>query len=246
MDNSVGIIMPAYNAGSYIKSSIESVLAQSHSNWNLYIIDDASTDNTREIVLSFLDPRIIYKRQSKNLGVAMTRNVGIDLSSEKYLAFLDSDDIWMPKKLEMQIKFLEAGYDVVCSNYMIFEDDFDRNKGVRTFSELISISDMLKSNKIGNLTGIYNQFNLGKFYQESIGHEDYFMWLKIISKAKLAYCVQMPLARYRLSPNSLSGNKLKAAFWQWLIYRKYLNLSIFKSLYFFLFYIYNSLSRKNR
>ncbi|MBG5950644.1 glycosyltransferase family 2 protein [Proteus terrae] len=234
--------MPAYNAEKTIFYSIESILNQTYSNFKIYIINDNSCDKTENIILSFSDERIIYIKNKKNMGVSLSRNIGIKLSKGKFIAFLDSDDLWVPNKLEEQYKKLINGWDVVCSNYTTF-DETNQIKH-RVSPEIINYSDMLLSNFIGNLTGVYNKDNIGKVYQKNKGHEDYIMWLDILKKSKKAYCIQKPLAKYRISEKSLSGNKLKAMQWQWSIYRNELNLSFIKSSYYFINYIYNALKKR--
>ncbi|HGJ5860502.1 MAG TPA: glycosyltransferase family 2 protein [Arsenophonus nasoniae] len=154
------IIMPAFNVENTIGISISSVLNQTNNNFRLYIINDASNDNTKNIIKSFSDDRIVYIENNKNLGVSKSRNIGIQSCQGKYIAFLDSDDIWLPTKLEEQLVFLENGWDVVCSNYISFDEKL--NKKERLSPEIINYTDMFKTNLIGNLTGVYNRERLGK------------------------------------------------------------------------------------
>lgn len=243
MIETVSIIMPAYNAEAFIVSSINSVLAQTYEDWKLYVIDDASIDNTESLVLSFNDPRICYIRQASNQGVSIARNVGISAAQGRYIAFLDSDDQWTENKLKSQLFMLENGYDVVCSNYSTFSNSIDSTISTRTFPSEFTYSDMLTGNKIGNLTGVYNQERIGKVFQRQVGHEDYIMWLDVMSRISKCFCVQDNLAYYRVSETSLSGNKFKASLWQWDIYRKHLGLGVFKSAYYWHCYVLNALVR---
>ncbi|EOX5954297.1 glycosyltransferase family 2 protein [Providencia rettgeri] len=243
MDNETfSIIMPAYNSEKTIIDSINSVLEQDFDSFILYIVNDASSDNTKDMILSINDKRIIYLENERNLGVAESRNKALIKAKGEYIAFLDSDDIWLPKKLSYQLKLFNEGWDVVCSNYITFTHL--NSSTIRKSPQVITYTDMLKSNFIGNLTGAYNRKKLGVFQQKKIGHEDYIMWLQIIQKAKKAFCIQEPLAKYRLSENSLSGNKLKAMTWQWSIYRNEVKLSILKSSYYFSHYILNALKKR--
>lgn len=244
MKAKVAIIMPAHNAERTIKKSIESILNQTFPDFILYIINDASTDNTKSIILNFSDPRIVYLENEYNMGVASSRNKGIKLSNSQYIAFLDSDDLWLPEKLQKQITYLEDGWNVVNSNYYSFKKHENELLSVRKSPNVISYECMLKSNFIGNLTGIYNCENVGKIYQKQSGHEDYIMWLEIIKKANKSFCIQEPLAKYRLSDDSLSGNKFKAMKWQWKIYRDELGFNILKSLYYFMFYTVNAIKKR--
>ncbi|WP_407731289.1 glycosyltransferase family 2 protein [Pseudocitrobacter faecalis] len=240
----VSIIMPAYNSSSFIADSISSVVNQEFQDWHLYVIDDASTDSTADIVKAFLDERITYIYQQENKGVAITRNVGIEICSGDYIAFLDSDDIWEPSKLRLQIPYLEEGHDIVCSHYALFKDVPDNIIDIRTSPVRIDYSRMLRGNCIGNLTGIYNRSKLGRCLQKKCGHEDYLMWLELLNSTGHAICVQQVLARYRVASNSLSANKIKTASWQWRIYREYLRMNILKSAYYFVCYGFNSLVKR--
>jgi Glycosyltransferases involved in cell wall biogenesis len=237
----VSIIMPAYNAERFIAKSIESVLAQTFTNWRLYIIDDASGDNTSIVVNSYNDPRITYVLKAENEGVAAARNEGIRRAQGHYISFLDSDDLWESQKLEKQLLMLEQGFDVVCSSYGVFSDDANFLLGIRCFPEVFTYSRMLRGNCIGNLTGIYNQKKLGKCFQHRCGHEDYLMWLELIQRAGKGYCVKGVLAKYRISASSLSGNKIKAAKWQWNIYRQMLGLGFLFSSYLWVNYVFHAL-----
>ncbi len=243
----VSIIMPSYNSATTIVSSIESVQQQDYPHWELLITDDGSTDNTVELVreLADDDPRISIEVNPVNSGAGFSRNQSIKRSKGKYIAFLDSDDIWATNKLESQIKVLEAGYDVVCSHYHTFIDDIDKIQVTRRFPVEFNYYSMLYGNKVGNLTGIYNQDTLGKVYQQNIGHEDYLMWLELVKRAGKAFCVQEALAYYRVSSTSLSGNKLKASLWQWKIYREQLGLGLFQSIYYWYGYVLNALIRES-
>lgn len=241
----VSIIMPAFNAGETLSVSIESVISQSIPDWVLYVIDDASTDNTSEIIRKYAveDNRIIYIGMQYNSGVAAARNAGLSAAKGKYIAFLDSDDIWLTHKLKSQVEVLDSGFDVVCSNYKTFFGDITNEVTTRKFPKTFEYKHMLKGNKIGNLTGIYNQEKISKVYQSDIGHEDYVMWLDIVNKTKRVYCIQEVLAYYRLSEKSLSANKIKASLWQWKVYRVHLKLGFFKSMYYWLSYAFNVLHR---
>lgn len=244
MKEIVSVIMPAYNAEKTIKLSIDSVLRQSFVDFKLYIINDASSDGTEKIVKEFDDPRIVYLKNEQNVGVAQARNKGLELCKGTYISFLDSDDIWYYNKLERQIHYLSNGVDIVCSYYETFLDSADDVVTIRRSPENITFNMMLKSNYIGNLTGIYNAEKLGKVYQENIGHEDYVMWLELMKYSSGCYCIKEALAKYRLSNNSLSGNKFRAILWQWHIYRKSLSFNLLKSLYYFTHYIINGISKR--
>lgn len=245
IDLKVSIIMPVYQAGRTIEKAVSSVIAQSYEHWELIVIDDFCPDNSCKQIESLIanDSRIIQIKNIYNEGVAASRNKGIEQAKGEVIAFLDSDDYWHENKLSLQLDRINEGYDVVCSNYFRVSSDKILFK-VRS-SEIFDYSDMLKSNKIGNLTGVYRCDHIGKIYQKNIGHEDYLMWLEIVRATHEVYCVQQNLAYYQVTNNSLSANKLQAMIWQWKIYRRELRFSKMKSIWLFMYYIYLSFKKRH-
>lgn len=240
----VSIIMPVYKASETIKQAVESVISQSYENWELIIINDCCPNNSCNEIKSLVAgcSKIKQINNRVNKGVAASRNIGISIAQGEILAFLDSDDYWHQDKLMLQIIKIKEGFDIISSNYFRLRPN---SKNIEVFhKEIFNYLDMLKSNQIGNLTGIYRCDRLGKFYQKDIGHEDYLMWLQIIRKAERGYCVQQPLAYYRVSEDSVSSNKLKAITWQWKIYRQELQLNLVSSLWLFLNYLHKALKKR--
>lgn len=240
----VSIIMPCYNSSSYVAAAIDSVIAQAYTAWELIIIDDASEDNTNEVLQRFSGWKNIYIiRNERNLGVSESRNRGIEEAKGRYIAFLDSDDLWHPEKLQKQISQMrKTGLSACCSYYDLI-DEHSRKKGVREVSTpFVSYSTNLKFNQIGNLTGIYDCKKIGKVFQVDIGHEDYLMWMTIL---KLTDCdvVHESLASYRLC-GGVSSNKIKAAIWHSKILYQYLNLRFHKYLFFMATYVLNGVFRR--
>ncbi|MFW2161466.1 glycosyltransferase family 2 protein [Acinetobacter beijerinckii] len=246
----VSIIMPAYNASATISDSIESVLSQSYKQFELIVIDDCSLDNTKEIVERYvaLDQRIKLISKDKNEGVAYARNNGIDHATGNYVAFLDSDDMWDTVKLEKQINvFLEnKEISVVFSSYYRFNTN-GINKLVNA-PVFVNYKKLLKGNCIGNLTGIYKLDKATLIRQKKIGHEDYLFWLEVLSNCPNAVGIglQEPLAFYRVVEDgrNLSGNKVRAAFWTWKIYRRYLKIGLGMSIFYFFCYIINATAKR--
>lgn len=155
VDNLVSIIMPAFNNAGYICESIDSVLAQTYTDWELWVVDDGSTDNTADVVKKFKDRRIHYVKQAKNKGVAAARNLGIEKSQGRFLAFLDSDDIWLPEKLEKQLAFMNRKKcGMSYTEYRQFANRSDvAGKLIRT-RDSVDYQVLLKGNDIGCLTVI--------------------------------------------------------------------------------------------
>jgi len=238
------VIMPVYNAADTLCESIESVLNQTFDNFELIVIDDCSTDGCRALINKYAgqDFRIRPIFSEVNNGVSISRNLGIESTKGRYIAFLDSDDLWLPDKLEAQYRIFNDGACVVYSSYIrFFPNGTERIVKVPPQS---TYKSLLRGNCIGNLTGAYDSYALGKFYQKPIGHEDFLMWLQILSSGAVAKGLERPLARYRVGINSLSGNKLRAAIWTWNIFRVELGLSFWKSSVNFSWYAVASLLKR--
>ncbi|PLY38647.1 glycosyl transferase [Pectobacterium carotovorum] len=243
-DGLVSIIMPVYNAERYLKHSVDSVLNQTYDNFELIIINDASTDSVKEIITGFNDARIKYIENENNVGVAESRNRGINKAVGEYLAFLDADDYWLPTKLEFQIGTMKKNGAFCChSAYERMNSDFSSVLGTVKAKEYVSFNDMLKSNFIGNLTGIYNVKHNGKCYQKKVGHEDYLMWLHVTKKCS-SVGINHVLARYRVSDNGVSSNKIKAMTWHYNILRNELKISFSKSCFLFFMYAVNAIIKR--
>lgn len=227
----VTVIMPAYNAQAYIAETIDSVLRQTVADWELLVLDYCSADDTCAIVESFArqDNRITLIRNERNLGVARTRNHGLEQSRGSYVAFLDSDDVWRPNKLEKQIARLEQTSGALCySSYAIIRQDGRRDYAV---PESISYEDILKENVIGCSTVVITAEIAKKYcFRPDFFHEDYAFWLQILKDGYLAVGCTEILADWRYVENSRSFNKWKSAQNRWSIYRKFLKLPFVKSL----------------
>ncbi|OBU32396.1 glycosyltransferase family 2 protein [Photobacterium phosphoreum] len=241
----VSVIMPAFNAEKTVVKAIESVIGQTYLNIELVITDDNSTDDTVNIIKQYcnIDHRIVYLKNSNGKGSSNARNNSIKHSSGDFISFLDSDDIWHPKKLELQIEAMNKNNCLASHSSYYRVDESGNNISLVKPREKVTYKDMLTHNHIGNLTGIYNSKVLGKFYQKNIGHEDYEMWLRILSKTD-SISVLEPLASYTVSTNSLSANKLKAAKWHYNILRNEIGLNTLKSSFYFSHYVYNAIKTR--
>jgi glycosyltransferase involved in cell wall biosynthesis len=234
--------MPAHNSSATISSAIDSVLAQTYQNWELLVINDNSSDNTEDIVNEYVknDSRIkLFKTDKTFKRPFYPRNIGIENANGRFIAFLDSDDLWLPTKLEHQIPLFEMkDVAVVFSYYEKFDSQNDTNKNrIVKSSSVLTFKSALYGNQIGNLTGIYDTQKVGKVFFESIGHEDYVLWLTILKQGFKAKNTNTVEARYRVSHNSVSSNKGEAAKWTWNIYQNVLGFNILKSMYYFAFYM---------
>jgi len=244
----VSIITPVYNAERYLAKTIESVIKQTFKNWELIIIDDYSTDSSKEIINNYLkiDSRIKLFSRLENFGVAVSRNYGIEMANGKYIAFLDSDDLWDENKLETQLsKMIQNGYSLCYSAYRkIDENGKITARHVHVKESGTTYVDLLKHNEIGFLTSIFDVEKIGKNKFIRVGHEDYVYWLQILKKGHIAYGNNNVLASYRVHSSGISSNKIKAANYTWNIYSNIEKLGLVKSVYFFINYAFNSTIKK--
>ena len=238
----VSIITPSYNSAKYIAQTIESVLAQTYTSWEMIIVDDCSKDNSIEIIEKYLknDSRIKLHQLEKNSGAAVARNRAIEEAKGRYIAFLDADDLWKPEKLEKQLPFMhENDLAFSYSSYDLIDED-GNSLGTFSTKESLSYEGMLKTCSVGCLTAIYDTEKLGKVYMPLIRiQQDYGLWLKILKEIKTTKGILEPLGTYRILKNSVSSNKRKAAQHQWKIYREAEKLNLFHSVYYFVQYAYN-------
>ena len=247
MENSmVSVVTPSYNSEKFISRTIESVLAQTCQDWEMIIVDDGSPDNSNEIINKFIkkDGRIRLIKLEKNSGPAIARNMAIKEAKGRYIAFLDADDLWLPKRLERAIGFMNENKSAFTySSYgLIGEDDSDLGEFI--IRPEVSYRDLLKTNSIGCLTAIYDTKMLGKLYMPDIlKRQDYGLWLKILKQIKVAKGIIEPLAIYRIRKNSVSSNKLNVARYQWKMYRELEGLGLFMSFYYFVHYAWNGLRK---
>jgi glycosyltransferase involved in cell wall biosynthesis len=242
-DTLVSIIIPCYNSSKFISQTIESVLNQTHQNWEMIIVDDCSTDNSVRILTEYIknDERIKLIKLEKNSGPAIARNRATEEAKGRYIAFLDSDDVWLPKKLEIQLKFMSKNKVSLCYSSYYLIDETGIETGLFITKEKSNYDKLLKSNFIGNLTAIYDTEYLGKQYTNNVRRQDYALWLKILKRIDEANGILEPLAKYRIHNKSISANKIKAASWQWNIYRNVEKLNLIKSMYYFMHYAYYGL-----
>ena len=244
----ITIIMPAYNCDKYIADAVRSVKEQTFKDWELYIIDDCSTDNTKAVAESLAadDKRIKVLRNDWNSGVSKTRNKGIKIADSDYIAFLDSDDAWEPDKLEKQVRLAvgnpQAGLIFTGSGFM--NEDGERLEYILHVPERISRKELLKQNVISCSSVLVKKELITKHLMPETGimHEDFASWLGILKDEKFAYGIDEPLLIYRISSSSKSGNKIKAAGMNWRTYR-HAGLNIFQSVYYMGWYIVRGLMK---
>lgn len=229
----VSIIMPSYNTADYIGESINSILNQTYQNFEIIIVDDCSTDNTDEVIAGFKDDRIKYLKNEENSGAAISRNRAIRNAKGKWVAFLDSDDVWMPEKLEKQIKFMEENdYKFTCTDYRI------RLNGewmpyINTGPMVVNKRRMYNYNYFSTITVMYDREYVGLVQIPDLKkRNDYAMWLKIIEKTN-CYRLKECLSFYYKHDGSISsGSKLNLIKYHYIMFNKGLAKGKFLSVVF--------------
>ncbi len=243
----ISVITPAYNAGAYIAETIKSVKSQTYTDWEMIVVDDCSKDDTYEIAMKFSleDDRIKVIQHSVNKGVAEARNTALKIAKGEFIAFLDSDDLWLPQKLEKQLDFMVKN-DCALSYtmYQTFQDSENPGKIVAVPKKM-TYTDIFKNTAIACLTVMVNKEKAGEFYMPPLKHtEDQCTWQEILKKGYVAYGLNENLALYRTNANSLTGNKKKVIKRQWSTYRDYYKFSILKSSYYFICYAFNAIKKR--
>lgn len=241
MSELVSIIMPVHNAATYLEEAISSVISQSYKNWELIIVDDASEDSSLEIArkMAAQDSRIRVLVNDTPTGYPATpRNVAIDAAKGRYIAFLDSDDSWLPGKLEQQLPMFSSDerIGVVFSNYEKMDKNSQRRNRVVVAPHETTYDKLLLGNTIGNVTGIYDTKRVGKVHFKRVRHEDYAMWLSILKRGFVARNTGTVTALYRVTDDSVSSSKRRLLSWQWNIYRNVEGFGFLRSAYYYLNY----------
>lgn len=231
----VSVIMPTYNCGRFITETIESIRAQTYENWEIEIVDDCSKDDTKQVVEALMekDPRIHYHCLETNSGAAVARTEAMKLARGEYMAFCDSDDLWMPDKLERQLAFMnENGYAFSCTAYeQIDEESNSLNRVIKTVKKT-DYNRLLLDCPVGNSSVMYNVGMMGKFEVPNIRkRNDDALWLTMLKKEKYIWGMPDVLMRYRIRKNSISSNKLSVIKYHWILYREIEHLSVLRSLF---------------
>ena len=250
VDNLVSIVIPVYNCEKFLKDTIKTIQEQTYTNWEAFFVDDCSKDNSVEIIKEAekSDSRIKLIKLEKNSGAAIARNTGIKNAKGRYIAFLDSDDLWEKEKLEKQLKFIKEGnYAFTFTGYEFIEEDGTRTgKKVHVPKEL-TYKQALKNTVIFTSTVIFDISILGKKLIEMPNikrGQDSATWWKVLKNNNIAYGLDENLSLYRRSKGTLSSNKIKALKRTWNLYRNVEHFSVFKSMYYFSIYVVNAIKRR--
>ncbi len=233
IDGLVSVITPAYNCADFIGKTIESVVSQTYTNWEMIIVDDCSTDNTEDVVKKYSenDSRIKYYCLARNSGAAAARTEAMRRAVGEYMAFLDSDDLWLPGKLEKQLGFMKNnGCAFSCTEYEQVDENGKSNGRIIKTVKKTDYNRLLLDCPVGNSTVMYNVRKMGKFEVPDIRkRNDDALWLKMLKKEKYIYGMPEVLSQYRIRENSISSNKFKLIKYHWILYRDIEHLSVFRS-----------------
>ena len=243
MNNKVTVVTPTWNSEKYIKLTIESVQSQTYKNWEMLIVDDCSTDNTVDIIKEKAkqDSRIILIKLKENQGAAVARNIAVHNGTGRYIAYLDSDDIWKPKKLEQQVNFMQknncgftrTSYEVIdCMGKKL-------NKKIYMLDK-VDYKRFLTNNLLQTVGIMIDTFKIDKKFLEMPNmrrRQDAATWMQILKAGNTCYGIKEVLAEYRRTPNSLSSNKIKSVIGTWKLYKNYEKLPLIFSCYCFIRYV---------
>jgi len=245
MEALVSIITPCYNSEKFIQETYESIKNQTYNNWEWIIVDDCSTDNSVEIINGFKDERIRLQINSTNSGAAISRNKALEMAKGRYITFIDSDDLWLPQFLEKSIAYLKNNKtELVYATYKRVDENLNPLLNDFEAEDLIDYKRILFNCPIPMLTSIYDSQRIGKITFPDVElREDHAMWLELLKKVKFARAIKEPLGIYRMRENSVSRNKIFIAKKQYSLYRNYIKLSIFKSMYYTLHWGINGLKK---
>lgn len=236
----VSIITPSYNSAEFIADTIDSILAQTYTNWELLVTDDCSTDDSQAIVRRYAerDGRIRLFSLEKNSGAAVARNRSIREARGRFIAFCDSDDRWYPEKLERQLRFMrEKDCALSYTSYMVC-DEQDRTLGIVVCTRRVSFASLKRDDGIGCLTAVYDTEKVGKVYLPDLRkRQDWGLWLRIMSRCRVAYGMKEPLAYYRIRSDSISRNKMSLVRFNISVYETVLQYSRIRAcaMFFFVF-----------
>lgn len=214
VEGKVSVITPIYNADKYLESTLESVFNQTYKNLEIVLVDDCSTDTSKAIIEKFMckHSEIIYYCQPKNMGAGAARNKALELATGQYVAFLDSDDLWLPEKTEKQIQLMKkknSPFSYAAIEMM--DEDSKTIKEKRNIKESCDYNYLLHNTIIATSSVIIDRSVLGDFRMPlRRGGQDYATWLKLLRNGTVASGINEALVRYRISSNSLSSNKFKS------------------------------------
>lgn len=251
MNETVSIIIPVYNAEKYIEETIRRVVAQTYTDWELLLVVDGCGDRSAQVIQEYKDAegenrlRLIIREE--NQGAARARNIGLQEAKGRYIAYVDADDLWMPEKLELELRFMnEKQAAFVFSGYEFADQDGRGTGKVVHVPEQLSYSEALKNTTIFTSTVLFDTQRISRELLEmpEIKSEDTALWWKVLRNGYTAYGLDRNLVLYRRPARSLSSNKLEAVRRIWNLYRRAEGLSVPYSLYNLCFWAVRAVRRR--
>lgn len=246
----VSIITPIYNCEKYIEETMNCVLNQTYSNWEMIMVDDCSPDNSSNIIKKYVkkDERFKYIKLKENSGAAIARNTALENSQGRFIAYLDADDLWKKDKLEKQVSFmLENNYAFTCTDYEKIDDDGKSLNKIVKIPEKVDYNLFLRNTIIQTVGVMVDTKITGKdvlIMPNIRRRQDAATWAQILKKGFDCYELPENLSFYRVVPNSLSSNKFKAVKMNWHWYRKMEKLPLWKACYCFVGYAFNAVKKR--
>ncbi|HDR7914040.1 MULTISPECIES: glycosyltransferase family 2 protein [Bacillus] len=244
----VSVITPSYNSIRFIGETILSVQNQSYENWEMIIVDDASTDQSLAKIKEIIegDSRIRLLSLKENVGAAKARNLALEEARGRYIAFLDSDDIWLPHKLQTQLLFMEE-MNVAFSyaSYSLIDENGNGLNREVNVPKSVDYHRLAGNTIIGCLTVMIDREKIPHIEMPSVQPEDTALWLNLLDEGHEAKGIQQVLAKYRIVQNSVSRNKIRAAFRYWKLLREQKRLNAVQIFYYFSKYAFHAY-RKNK
>jgi len=243
----VSIVIPVYNAERFLEDTIRTVQEQTYENWELLLINDCSTDNSKKIAEKYLNSKIKWIDMENNCGAALTRNKGIELSNGRYICFLDADDLWNKDKLKKQVAFMiENKCEFSFTGYE-FADEKGIPNGKKVYvPKTINYRQALKNTTIWTSTVMFDMKKISKeiIMLPNVKSEDTACWWKVLKTIKCAYGLNEILSFYRRTSGTLSSNKFEAIKRIWNLYVNVEKLNYFYSFYCFCWYVFNAIKRR--
>ena len=249
MNDLISIITPSYNSKCFIDDTIRSVLSQSYKNWEMIIVDDCSIDNSVEIIERIIgdNPKIRLIKLENNVGSAQSRNAALEVANGRFIAFLDSDDIWHPDKLEKQVVFmLKRKAPISFTSYELIDENGESKNHIIHSVEKLTQIDYLKNTIIGFSTSMIDTQMVGNSFRmmDIRTRQDASLWITLLGKGFIAQGINEVLMKYRVHSQSISANKVKAAKQVWNLYFNLHGLGFLKSIYCFSFYVFNAVKKR--
>lgn len=251
MDKLVSIIVPVYNVEGFISETMESVVNQTYPYWELLLVEDGSSDGTAAVIEEYVsqrkEERIRLIRQPSNMGAARARNRGLQEARGRYIAYLDADDLWMPRKLELQLAFMESRGAAFAFTGYEFADENARGTGkVVRVPQTLSYRQALSNTTIFTTTVMFDTEKISRELLEMpvIKSEDTALWWKVLRNGYTAWGLDENLALYRRAGKTLSSNKLEAIRRIWKLYRDAEGLGVLRSAWHFCFWAVRAVKRR--